>query len=1126
MRLKLFINLCFAFFVSASLLGQQSGIKGIIIDVSTNLPINTAFIFVNNTSYGTETNESGKFEIDCPDDISGELIISHINYAELAINFNSVKEIPDTIFMTPEAVVLDEVLVTENKGERRKEWIKKFNLSFLGNNDDDEIEILNPDDILFYESRDTFYAFASQPILIDNHELGYKMKFYLDDFNQTEERVIYSGKAFFEEVSSVDKKMIEKRDEIFLLSKRHFLRNLIHDGVDQKFFDCHESMIERSGDYDIINRYDIQNNVYRLYNSGYYALVTPQALYVHGFGKSKPREFSYSRRTLSDESSFLVPKSSVIIFNKDGVIINYDEVEEIGFWASQRIGSLLPFDYKPVESGSINQRDLDWVSLGYITNSIYSDDPISGKLRDNRFLINPVDLFMHLDREIFLPGENVWMAIYAKNNEGQLEGNFAAGVELINGNNEIEMFKVIPIENGVGQGSVNISESLSEGEYTIQYYLINNDSERSYSSQTIRVIKEVLPQNDANGVFISSKLDTLNVRFFPEGGSLVKDIESKVAIEVTDNDGNFVDFRGELIETISGNSQPITTFYNGMGHFDVIPGNSKSYQLKSNNPNHYLSYEFPDFRYSGAVLSVSSMSQDQMMIVVETDGKADSYRLLAHSNGVVFSDHIFSSSKEQFLFNKGLVPSGVLHFTLFNSNNQPLAERLVFNEYKINEASLKVNPSNSFYRKKSQVNLNIIPQLEIDKDSIANVSISVTDDNLYNADLHGTNILGEWLVNNRLDKVIPDVPSLIDDMGYKERFIMDLYLLTRGWRKFDWDKIDEHDNVLNQGVNISGQVEHEADHVKVVLSNLSRQFYFEEFEIKTDGRFSFGNVPVTSNGNYILQLKDLESDELLDENEGIINLDTLQPKKFLPRSVVKTKPVDSPQLLPLISNQKEKLVKDSLLDFTFNIDMEEVVIKEKRERDVRLYGLNDVSKLDWMDPNMPSSSMVGIMRPGAKLVRSSLSGYQFEIVDDQGITRRINAVIFIDGYRQWNMARFNSLTADRILYYGVNPPAIIIYTDPNGPRSLRDRKGSIYTYLLPGGEDVREFYKPVYNSGDVNPDFRTTIHWESGIKLRKGENHIVSFYSGDENADYTYIIQGMTSSGKPIYYEDKILIKD
>jgi hypothetical protein len=108
----------------------------------------------------------------------------------------------------------------------------------------------------------------------------------------------------------------------------------------------------------------------------------------------------------------------------------------------------------------------------------------------------------------------------------------------------------------------------------------------------------------------------------------------------------------------------------------------------------------------------------------------------------------------------------------------------------------------------------------------------------------------------------------------------------------------------------------------------------------------------------------------------------------------------------------------------------------------------------------------------------------------------------------------------------VNPPMITIYTDPNGPRSLQNQKLNVYNYTLPGAEEYKEFYKPVYAPGDTTPDFRTTIHWQSGIVLEKDRKVNINFYSGDEDATYTYIIQGMTSRGKPMYEKGTVVIKE
>ena len=161
------------FFLSAySVFSQSAQIKGVVINNDTEEPVPTAFIFINNTSYGTETNDAGKYILECRVDVSGDLIISHINYESITISFAQIDEIPDTIRLVPEAVLLDEVLVSENKGKNRKKWLKKFKKSFLGDDNSDKMKILNPNDILFSESKDSFYAIASQPLVIVNHRLG------------------------------------------------------------------------------------------------------------------------------------------------------------------------------------------------------------------------------------------------------------------------------------------------------------------------------------------------------------------------------------------------------------------------------------------------------------------------------------------------------------------------------------------------------------------------------------------------------------------------------------------------------------------------------------------------------------------------------------------------------------------------------------------------------------------------------------------------------------------------------------------------------------------------------------------------------------------------------------------
>ncbi|NNF36508.1 MAG: hypothetical protein HKN68_20570 [Saprospiraceae bacterium] len=1129
---RLIISLSLILLSVCSVFSQSGRISGIILDSESGDPIETAFVFINNTSFGTESDAKGIFNIECNEDISGDLIISHINYSSITINFSRIAEIPDTIRLEPESVVLDEVLISENKGKDRKKWVRKFKKSFLGTDDQDKIEILNLGDILFSETDDTFTASASKPLMINNYRLGYQVRFYLEQFIQTGEQVVYSGNAFFEELDIDKNDVEEKREKEYFESKRYFFKKLIEESVPSKFYDCHNAEFTTNWDYTTTGKYNIQSNVYQLYNSGYYAIALPDALLVNGYGKLKNRRYSYARNNISSKASILKPQSHIIIFNKNGVVLNFKEVEEIGFWADKRIASMLPLDYTPLSEQGAKVRDLDWVSLGFIGNTIFAKDSISTRMKEDGMLINPVNLFLHTDRSIYLPGETMWFSVYGRRNNTRLQGNYGVAVELINEFDEVEEFKIIPTDDGIGVGFIDFSDSLSAGDYLLRYYLINNELESIYSEMPISIVSKS-PTSGANVEGLTSPLaDAVIIRFFPEGGELIEGIKTKVAYEVTDNKGNYIDFEGELFMDHSEDITQIKTLYKGMGYFGLVPSLTEKYYVRTADNASPVIYQFPEVIPRGGVISASTKMDEVIRISVQLNDTTSVYRLIGHADGFVFSDHEFYSEKEVFLFNKKFIPTGVLHFTLFKEFNTPIAERLVFNDHNYHNDLLEVNPLTSFFRKKSQVSMDLSSYQWNGNDSLAYLSISVTDDNLYDPSEMNHNITSEWYVNNRLDFLIPDLPQLLSQISYKERFLMDLYMMVRGWRRYNWESLHQHDNQLEQGVNIKGIIESDESDVKVVVSNFSNPYYYDEQEVTGGPSFNFNSVPLNIGSTFILQLKDKNNDELVKVGKGTILLDSIVPSQMHTRLKLQNQSAYRTAHPLLIDNTIKKLRQDSLSEFSFNVDLEEVIIQEKRERDVRIYGLNDLSKIEWIDPARTPASLISSMRPGARFLRSTDGKLQFEIMGDRGAMVRVNAKIVIDGQIQYdgkkyfNLAKFNSLTADRILYYGVNPPFITIYTDPNGPRSLQNKEYNTFNYLLPGLEDYKEFYKPVYDSGDTNPDFRTTIHWEPKITLKKGQKANVNFYSGDEDANYTYIIQGITSSGTPIFKQGKLEIRE
>ena len=69
-----------------------------------------------------------------------------------------------------------------------------------------------------------------------------------------------------------------------------------------------------------------------------------------------------------------------------------------------------------------------------------------------------------------------------------------------------------------------------------------------------------------------------------------------------------------------------------------------------------------------------------------------------------------------------------------------------------------------------------------------------------------------------------------------------------------------------------------------------------------------------------------------------------------------------------------------------------------------------------------------------------------------------------------------------------------------------------------GYQTPAEFYAPAYATEKARrsmvPDYRTTLYWNSTVKLDDTGQAIVEFYTSDAPADYDITIEGITQTGK------------
>ena len=244
MSARIFLFVCSLFI--GVLFIQAQEIRGVVRDGETNLPLESASVYFDNTTIGTTTNSEGEFTIDYNREINSSLIISFLGYESIRLiefETDSLNE----IYMFETEDVLDEVVIFADDGWSRELKIKQFRKHYLGESRNGRsCKILNEDDLIlrYDKRRKRLIASAKVPIVIKNRNLKYQITTDLEAFeinyayvSNNKKRlnvnnVYYSGANFFE---SLQKKptaeTIKRRDEAYNGSVLHFMRSMARQNL-------------------------------------------------------------------------------------------------------------------------------------------------------------------------------------------------------------------------------------------------------------------------------------------------------------------------------------------------------------------------------------------------------------------------------------------------------------------------------------------------------------------------------------------------------------------------------------------------------------------------------------------------------------------------------------------------------------------------------------------------------------------------------------------------------------------------------------------------------------------------------------------------------------------------------
>lgn len=316
-------------------------IKGKLLEKETNNPIPFAHVFIEGTLIGTTSDENGYFNLKMEEISSKPLIASAIGYVNLSfLGYNSDREI--ILYLKNKMYLLDDIeRKADNLSFKRK--MRMFESYFLGISDNAaNSEITNPKDIeLFYDKKTkTLHASSSEPIIINNHSLGYRIIYYLKEFSASQYDIQYTGNYFFEELQnnqeSVKKNIASRRRSTYKGSKMHLIRSIWDNKLKKEGFTLFYN------NYKKVKLDDVSS----ILPTGEKIICFKQDIIIN-YGTSGYNEVNLGDYN-PDVLSYLAQAGGCTKIGEDGY---YDpkSVRWSGKISERRIADLLPYEYYPTK---------------------------------------------------------------------------------------------------------------------------------------------------------------------------------------------------------------------------------------------------------------------------------------------------------------------------------------------------------------------------------------------------------------------------------------------------------------------------------------------------------------------------------------------------------------------------------------------------------------------------------------------------------------------------------------------------------------------------------------------------------------------------------------------------------
>jgi alpha-2-macroglobulin-like protein len=670
-------------------------------------------------------------------------------------------------------------------------------------------------------------------------------------------------------------------------------------------------------------------------------------------------------------------------------------------------------------------------------------------------------------------------------------------------------------------------------------------------------------------------LNKISLQFFPEGGYAVEGVSCRMAFKATNEFGKAADIQGYVVDDRQARIVSFASFHQGMGAFSIVPESGRRYYAIITQPAKSKPVELPAPMEKGYTLGVDKKDDGNYQVCFNSPLAGTVHLVIQSGRSIAYSKTMEASKGRNVIgFSAKKFPTGIGLLTLFDANEIPRSERLVFFNYNRRlHVSLKFDKEKYAPREKITLHLRTL-----DEDSIpipANLSLSVVNDQLYTfADDKQHNILSWLLAGSELKGKIEEPDFYFKTTEPKAEEALDYLLMTQGWRRYTWDDVlKQNDDVAFRPEKIgcvSGRIilKKTGEPVKAEMTIMEMQNRRRILRVNTDaaGRFTFLDADASSSLQLLARAEKINPLDIsieinhLNDISGTKENALIQQNNLIPE-VIKVQAMD------LKAKNKDKGNMVILREERPMEKEEAMVMKEDRAQldEVVVVGYG-VQKKSALTGSIASITPNELNRNSIQNIGQALQGKVAGIavinstgepgtvshirirgassVSDQNPLCIIDGVVFDQNLsgkpsplQMIDPQSIESITilkdANSTAIYGSRGANGVILIDTKNRsgsyQTIRKTFKPKYAGLLISPRQLsvtKEFYYPVYKDEEIpetRTDFRSTIYWNPNIQTDHAGEATIEFYNSDEITTFRAIAEGIGKNGCVGHEEKKFI---